>query len=140
MRSFGAWRRNSSFTFSVSKQTKPSLSFTRRRTSSRGGRSSFAQYSTSQVASRTWRASSNNWWVAYTFGFAMHILLEFSPPYTSTAHVAGGRHCQRAAGITIVGTPRYLAAGPHEPCSHPRTENASWTRQRALAKRRSDAV
>jgi hypothetical protein len=50
MRSFGAALRNSSLIFSVNRQTSPSLSFTRRKTSSRGGRSGLAQYSTSHVS------------------------------------------------------------------------------------------
>ena len=32
--------------------------------------------------------------------------------YTSTARAAGERHCQRAARVTIVGTPRHFGAGP----------------------------
>jgi len=60
MRSFGAARSNPSSTFSVSRQTSPSLSFTCRSTSSRGGRSACVQYSTSHVASSILRASSKS--------------------------------------------------------------------------------
>jgi hypothetical protein len=45
---------NSSFTFSVSRQTNPSLSFTRRINSSFEIRSACVQYSTSQLAFKTY--------------------------------------------------------------------------------------
>src|SRR5215469_4772564 len=69
---FGAACSNSSFTFSVSKQISASLSFRRRSTSSRGGRSGFSQYSASQFSSRILLAGSNNRCVARTFGFTIY--------------------------------------------------------------------
>src|SRR5436853_6381110 len=69
---FVAASNNSSFTFSVSRQISPSLSFTRRNTSSRGGRSCFSQYSASQFSCRIVLAGSNNRCVAKIFGFTVY--------------------------------------------------------------------
>src|SRR5881397_1833593 len=84
IRSFGAARSNSSFTFSVSKQTSPSLSFTRRNTSSLGGRSGFVQNSTSQLFWRIFLAASNKLCVASTFGLAISLASQFLKNYTNT--------------------------------------------------------
>src|SRR5947199_1080555 len=95
MRSFGAAFRNSSFTFSVSRHTSPSLSFTRCKTSSRGGRSGLAQYSISQLSFRIFRAASNKLCVANTFGFDIRILARNFGKFTLTHRPPPGitQHC-----------------------------------------------
>src|SRR5207247_8715125 len=84
LRSFGAAASNSSFTFSLSRRISPSFSFTRCKTSSRGGRSGLAQYSTSQLSLRIFRAASNRLWVANTFGFYIQILIHDFGKFTLT--------------------------------------------------------
>src|SRR5207245_3546577 len=84
IRSYGAALRNSSFTFSVSRHTNPSLSFTRCKTSSRGGRYGSAQDSTSQLSFRIFRAASNKLCVANTFGFDIRILARNFGKFTLT--------------------------------------------------------
>src|SRR6267143_1162019 len=103
IRSFGAPRKSSSLTFSVNKQTNPSLSFTSLNNSGRGGRSACAQYSTSQLSSRIFRAGSNSPCVANTFGFAISPSSYFGKITLTHPRAPGlSWRCARSPSLTIV--------------------------------------